>query len=141
MNHEYLQDDFDTFAFFRANETRLVLLQSDAEAMLKDSATIITTSGVMAAAMLLEKWRIVRDDLPLETPLDLENEHRYKLFAIALGRYLSCLSLETKGQIERTEEGWKTTGSPSSKSLTLRELLDLEQFGDSRFTCDTESET
>jgi len=128
MTHKYLDENFDLFSFFKENDNKLVHLRNDAEAMLGDSASIVTASGVMAAAILLGKWRIVRDDLPLETPLEIETERRYKLFSVALGRYLACEDLESKGILKKNSIGWEKTSE--SETMTIEDLIQIEQFGE-----------
>tara|TARA_B100000614_G_scaffold258752_1_gene281814 strand:+ start:73255 stop:73656 length:402 start_codon:yes stop_codon:yes gene_type:complete len=125
-----LDDSFDFFAYSRENENKLKLLRGDAENMLGDSATTVTTSGVIAAALVNGLDRIVRDDLPLDAPVDSDGEKRFEKLAIGIGRLLTCYDLEEKGMISRTSDGWVMTEKGEGTGKDIDTLIDESHFSD-----------
>jgi len=128
MMNELLNDNFDFFAYSRENENKLKLLRGDAENMLGDSATIVTTSGVVAAALVNGLDRIVRDDLPLDAPVDNDGEKRFEKLAICIGKLLSCYDLEEQGMIDRTDDGWTMTEKGKGTGKDIDALIDESHF-------------
>jgi len=126
--NQLLADNFDFFAYSRENENKLKLLRSDAENMLGESATTVTTSGVMAAALVNGLDRIVRDDLPLDAPVDNDGEKRFEKLAICIGKLLSCYDLEEQDMIKRTDDGWAMTEKGKGTGKAIDALIDESHF-------------